>query len=64
MVRSEQGFSHKVIYIGHVIDHVTVLGSGAGSKSATGLMEFMDPDASLDAFVLVNHQTVYSQSEW
>lgn len=33
-----------------------------GVKSATGLMEWMTVEASLEAFILANHQTVYSQS--
>ena len=49
-----------IVCTGHVLVMWRV---GAGSKSATGLMEFMDPDAALDAFVLVNHQTVFSQSK-
>lgn len=44
----------------HDVSHDT----GAGNKSATGLMEWIDVDTSLDAFVLANHQTVYSESEF
>ncbi len=46
-----------------MIDVLVMSPAGAGSKSATGLMEFMDPDSALDSFVLVNHQTVFSQSK-
>lgn len=37
--------------------------SGSGSKSATGLMEWSEPDGAMDAFVMANHQTIYSSSE-
>lgn len=37
--------------------------SGSGSKSATGLLEWLDIDSSLDAFVMTNHQTAFSQSK-
>lgn len=36
---------------------------GSGSKSATGLMEWSEPDGAMDAFVMANHQTIYSSSE-
>lgn len=37
---------------------------GSGSKSATGLMEWSEPDSAMDAFVMANHQTIYSSSKW
>lgn len=37
--------------------------SGSGSKSATGLMEWSEPDGAMDAFVMANHQTIYSSSK-
>ena len=36
---------------------------GTGSKSATGLMEWSEPDGAMDAFVMANHQTIYSSSK-
>ena len=38
--------------------------SGSGSKSATGLLEWLEIDSALDAFVMTNHQTAFSQSEY
>jgi len=35
---------------------------GSAAKSCTGLLEWPDQDTALDAFVLANHQTIYSQS--
>ena len=37
--------------------------SGSGSKSATGLLEWLEVDSALDAFVMTNHQTAFSQSK-
>ena len=42
---------------------VVPLFSSPGAKSATGLMEWNDVEAALEAFILANHQTVYSQSK-
>ena len=36
---------------------------GMGSKSATGLMEWPEPEGAMDAFVMANHQTIYSGSK-
>ena len=38
--------------------------SGSGSKSATGLLEWVEIDSALDAFVMTNHQTAFSQSKY
>ena len=38
--------------------------SGSGSKSATGLLEWLEVDSALDAFVMTNHQTAFSQSKY
>ncbi len=38
--------------------------SGSGSKSATGLLEWLEIDSALDAFVMTNHQTAFSQSKY
>ena len=35
---------------------------GPSTKSCTGLIEWPDQEAVLDAFVLTNHQTIYSQN--
>ncbi|XP_019851800.1 PREDICTED: heterogeneous nuclear ribonucleoprotein L-like [Amphimedon queenslandica] len=35
---------------------------GSLAKSATGLMEWSDTETALEAFILANHQQVYSQS--
>ena len=40
-----------------------LLHSGSGSKSATGLLEWLEVDSALDAFVMTNHQTAFSQSK-
>ncbi len=32
-----------------------------GAKSATGLMEWIEMEVALEAFIIANHQTVYSQ---
>ena len=37
--------------------------AGSGSKSATGLMEWSEADGAMDAFVMANHQTIYSSSK-
>ncbi len=39
------------------------LNLGMGSKSATGLMEWAEPEGAMDAFVMANHQTIYSGSK-
>jgi len=42
---------------------VVIILVGMGSKSATGLMEWPEPEGSMDAFVMANHQTIYSGSK-
>ena len=42
---------------------VCVAHTGSGSKSATGLLEWLEVDSALDAFVMTNHQTAFSQSK-
>ena len=34
-----------------------------GAKSSTGLMEWINVETALEAFVLANHQQVFSQSK-
>ena len=34
-----------------------------GAKSSTGLMEWMNVETALEAFLLANHQQVFSQSK-
>lgn len=46
-----------------VLYSFSMLSAGSGSKSATGLLEWLDVDSSLDAFVMTNHQTAFSQSK-
>lgn len=38
--------------------------TGVGTKSATGLMEWIEPEGAMDAFVMANHQTIYSGSKF
>ena len=35
-----------------------------GAKSATGLMEWIEMEVALEAFIIANHQTVYSQGTY
>lgn len=41
---------------------VKFFSQGSGSKSATGLLEWLEVDSALDAFVMTNHQTAFSQN--
>lgn len=61
MVGGAEGIARRV---GKRLLLLSLLFTGSGSKSATGLMEWSEADGAMDAFVMANHQTIYSSSEY